>query len=152
MQVTRERHRNGDSNGEVGSVSDGDILGKHSLGVCNERAERWIQWCKENDLVITNTWFQEHLRRLWTWQTPDDNIKNQIDCVTISKRFRNAVHQSKTYPGADCGSDHVPIICKLLIKLKRIRAHKPVPKLQVDMLQNNATIREAYSVTVKKQV
>ena len=37
--------------------SDGDILGKHSLGVCNERGEIWIQWCKENDLVITKHMF-----------------------------------------------------------------------------------------------
>ena len=42
----------GNLNAKVGSVSNGDILGKHGLGVCDERGERWIRWCKQNDLVV----------------------------------------------------------------------------------------------------
>ena len=36
----------------------------------------------KNDLVITNTWFQEHPRRLWTWKSPDDNTKTKL--ITLS--------------------------------------------------------------------
>ena len=62
-----------------------------------------------NNQVITNIWFKHHPRRLWTWKSPGGNIKNQINYITI-KRFTPAVQPNKTYPGADCGSDHNPVI------------------------------------------
>ena len=33
--------------------------------------ERLIEFCQENALVITNTLFQQHKRRLYTWTSPD---------------------------------------------------------------------------------
>ncbi|XP_042883267.1 uncharacterized protein LOC122260182 [Penaeus japonicus] len=105
----------GDLNAKVGQdQGDGDgIIGKHGLGIRNERGDRWVQWCKRHNQIITNTCFQDHPRRLWTWRSPGGNIKNQIDYITINSRFRNAVKHSKAFPGADCGSDHIPVICKL---------------------------------------
>ena len=35
--------------------------------------------------------------------------------------LRNAVKYSKTYPGADCASDHNPVVCKLVIKLRKLK-------------------------------
>ena len=37
------------------------------LGIWNEAGQRLIEFCKENALVITNTLFQQHKRRLYTW-------------------------------------------------------------------------------------
>ena len=96
----------GDLNAKVGQGRYEDIVGPHGLGERNERGDKWIEWCKENDQIILNTWFQQHPRRLWTWKSPAGNVKNQIDYVKISRRYRNAVTQVKCYPGADCGSDH----------------------------------------------
>ena len=41
------------------------------LGVHNEAEQRLIEFCQENPLVITNTLFQQHKRRLYTWVSPD---------------------------------------------------------------------------------
>ena len=41
-----------------------DITGKFGLGVQNEAGQRLIELCQENTLVIANTFFQQHKRRL----------------------------------------------------------------------------------------
>ena len=39
----------------------------HGLGIRNEAGQRLIEFCQENALVIANTFFQQHKRRLDTW-------------------------------------------------------------------------------------
>ena len=141
----------GDLNAKVGNEPDGETVGKFGLGTQNERGERWVQWCKANEYVITNTWYEQHPRRLWTWRSPGDDVKNQIDYIAIKRRYKSAIQQSKAYPGADCGSDHNPVICKLKVKLKVIKKGKSKPRLAYDALLNNQTIRDEYAVTVQNQ-
>ena len=47
------------------------VTGKFGLGVQNEAGQRLIEFCQENSLVIANTLFQQHKRRLYTWTSPD---------------------------------------------------------------------------------
>ena len=44
---------------------------RFGLGIRNEAGQRLIEFCQENALVITNTLFQQHKRRLYTWTSPD---------------------------------------------------------------------------------
>ena len=37
----------------------------------NEAGQRLIEFCQENALVIANTLFQQHKRRVYTWTSPD---------------------------------------------------------------------------------
>ena len=77
--------------------------------------------------------------------------KNQIDYITINNRFRNAVQQSKSYPGADCGSDHNPVICKLKVRLKKLKMIKREQQLDYCQLQNNQDIKNIYAIEVKNR-
>ena len=61
----------GDWNANVGSQEISGVTGKFGLGVQNEAGQRLIEFCQENTLVITNTLFQQHKRRLYTWTSPD---------------------------------------------------------------------------------
>ena len=61
----------GDWNAEVGSQETPGVTGKFGHGVWNEVGQKLIELCKENTLVITNTLFQQHKRRLYTWTSPD---------------------------------------------------------------------------------
>ena len=47
------------------------VSGKFGLGVQNEAGQRLIEFCQEKALVIVNTLFQQHKRRLSTWTSPD---------------------------------------------------------------------------------
>ena len=47
------------------------VKGKFGLGVRNETGQRLTEFCQENALVIANTLFQQHKRRLDTWTSPE---------------------------------------------------------------------------------
>ena len=57
----------GDWNAKVGSQETPGVIGKLGLGIQNEARQRLIEFCQENTLVIANTLFQQHNRRLYTW-------------------------------------------------------------------------------------
>ena len=61
----------GDWNAKVGSQETPGVTGKFALGIQNEAGQRLIEFCQENALVIANTLFQQHKRRLYTWTSPD---------------------------------------------------------------------------------
>ena len=64
----------GDWNAKVGSQETPGVTGKFGLGIRNEAGQRLIESCQENALVVTNTLFQQHKRRLYMditrWSTP----------------------------------------------------------------------------------
>ena len=61
----------GDWNANVGSQETPRLTSKFGLGVQNEAGQTLIEFCQENTLVIANTFFQQHKRRLYTWTSPD---------------------------------------------------------------------------------
>ena len=61
----------GDWNAKVGSQETPGVTGKFGLGVQKEARQRLTEFCQENALVIANTLFQQHRRRLYTWISPD---------------------------------------------------------------------------------
>ena len=71
-------------------------------------------------MVIANTLFQQHKRRLCTWTSPDGQHQNQIDYILCSQRWRSSIQSAKTRLGADCGSDHELLIVKCRLKLKKV--------------------------------
>ena len=52
----------------------------------------------------------------WRWVS----YQNQIDYSLYSQRWRSSIQSAKTRPGADCGSDHEPLIAKFKLKLKKV--------------------------------
>ena len=73
--------------------------------VQNEVGQRLVVFCQENILVIANTLFHQHKRRLYTWTLPDSQYRSQIDYILCSIRWRSSIQSAKTRPGGDCGSD-----------------------------------------------
>ena len=101
--------------------------------------------------MIANTFFQHPKRLLYTWKSPGDIYRNQIDYVLVRKRYRNCVKQCKTYPGADIGSDHNPLITSVSVRLKRA-----FPKVQkketIDWGKlQNPEMKEKYLVDVRNK-
>ena len=110
----------GDWNAKVGSQETPGVTGKFGLGVRNEAGQRLIEFCQENALVIANTLYQQHKRRLYTWISPDGQHQNQIDYILCNQRWRSSIQSAKTRLGADCGSDHELFIAKFRLKLKKV--------------------------------
>ena len=98
-------------------------------------------------MMIANTYFQHPKRRLYTWRSPGDIYRNQIDFILINKRFRNAVKQAPKYPGADVGSYHNPLMIKMNIKLK-----KPTKKLINQHTELNLLKHDEYNTMYAVEV
>ena len=71
---------------------DTGVTGKFGLGVQKEAGQRLTEFSQENTLVIENTLFQQHKRRLYTWTSPDGQYQNQIDYI---QRWRSSYRQQK---------------------------------------------------------
>ena len=109
----------GDWNAKVGSQETPGVTGKFGLGIWNESGQSLIEFCQENVLVIANTLFQQHNRRLDTWTSPDGQQQYQIDYILCNQRWRRSIESAKTRLRADCGSDHELLTTKFRLKLKK---------------------------------
>ena len=82
--------------------------------------QRLIGFYQEDTLVIENTVFQQHKRRLYTWTSWDGQHQNQIDYFLCNQRWRSSIQSAKTRLGGDCGSDYEHLIAKFRLKLKKV--------------------------------
>ena len=119
------------------------------MGTRNERGERLIECCRQNELLITNTYFKQHPRKLYTGKSPDGETRNQIDYVLINNRFRNCVKQAKSYLGSDINSDHNTVIINIKIQLKKLNKTNRKQHLDVSLLKNNSYTAR-YNIRIRK--
>ena len=122
----------GDWNAKVRSQETPGVTGKFGLGIWSEVGQRVIEFCQENALVITNTIFQQHKRRCYTWTSPYGQHRNQIDNIITSQRWKSSIlfitsqrwkssiQSAETRLGGHCGSDHELLIGKFRFKLKKV--------------------------------
>ena len=75
-----------DWNAKVESQKISRVTGKYEIGVQNEAGQKLTDFCQENTLIIANTLFQQHKRKLYTWTSPDGQYRNQIDYILCSQR------------------------------------------------------------------
>ena len=76
----------GDWNAKSRSQEIPGVIGKFGLGVQNEASQRLTEFYKENTLVMANTLFQQHKRRLYMWTSPDGQYQNQTDYIFCRQR------------------------------------------------------------------
>ena len=81
----------GDWNAKIGSQETPGVTGKFEFVIRNEAGQRLIEFCQENALIIANTLFQQHKRRLYTWTSSDYQHQNQIDYILCSQRWRSSI-------------------------------------------------------------
>ena len=108
----------GGFNAKVGRMRDGKAVGPFGLGQRNDRGSMLVEWCTTNRFVITNAWFQQHMKNLYTWKSPGDTCRNQIDYTLINERYRNGMTSVRIYPGTDYDSNHILLMGKIRTDLK----------------------------------
>ena len=94
----------------------------------NERGSRLLEFASSNDLFITNTFGSHKPSRRWTWHHPNGVHHSQIDYILVKKRHKTSVNVAKTrsFPGADIGSDHDLVMMTFNIRLKKIKKESNV--------------------------
>ena len=71
--------------------------------------------------------------------------------IMISGRFKNALLSAKSYPGADCYSDHALVLAKFRLKLKKNKKKPMNTKLNLAILRSDQDIRQKYALSVKNK-
>ena len=119
----------GDWNAKVGKDDFGNwqgICGPFRNDDTNVRGLRLLEFATFNDLVLANTFCHHKVSRRWTWHSPKGQHHNQIDYILVRKRFRSGVNIARTrsFPGADIGSDHDLLMMTFRLRLKTISKPK----------------------------
>ena len=139
----------GDMNAVVGEGKEEEVAGEFGLGLRNERGDKLVEFCQRNKLGITNTFFNHHPRRRYTWKMPVDINRYQIDFILVKQRFKNQVKDSRSYPGCDVGCDHVLVMMTSELKFKRIKKRNRC-KWDLVKLKNKNTLELYQQATDKK--
>ena len=144
----------GDMNAKVGCDNSGRelIMGKHGLGDMNENGEFFTDFCGLNDLVIGGTTFAHKDIHKVTWTSPDKSVKNQIDHIAISRRWRKTLRDVRAHRGAEIGSDHELIIAKLQVRIASVRkqGNTKSPRFDTAKLQSPQAKQE-FSINLKNR-
>ena len=136
-------------NAKIGKEKYGSVVGRYGVGERNKRGTHPINFCEENKLVIMNTFFKQHSRRLYTWKSPGDGYKNQNDYLMINERYKNSINNAYTYTGADINSDHILLVMKMKLKIP----HKNNRQERADLqLLKKEDIQAQYAIEVIKPI
>ena len=134
----------GDFNAKIGKgiqlEEESNVIGNYGLGERNERGNLLVEFCIGNNLFVSNTLFYQHPRRLYTWVSPGDRVRNQIDFILVKRRWKSSVKSAKTLPGADIGSDHQLLIAEVRLKLKRITVGQKAQRFDLLNIDQNYKI------------
>ena len=79
----------------MGSQETPVVTGKFGLGIRNKAGQRLIEFCKEKALIIANTLFQQHKRRLYTWTSADGQHQIQTDHFFFAAKDREALYSQQ---------------------------------------------------------
>ena len=110
--------------------------------VTNDRGYRLLEFAKTNELKIVNTFGPHKKSRIQTWHSPGGIYHNQIDYILVSKRLSTSVNINKTrsFPGADIGSDHDMLMMTFSLHLKNTKKNKFTRnKFDLEKLKNPET-------------
>ena len=93
--------------------------GRYCNSKSNERGLRLLEFVSYNDLMLANTFDPHEAPRRAT----NGKHHNQIDDIMVRNRFRSSVNIAKTrsFPGADIGSDHDLVMMTFKLLLKRVK-------------------------------
>ena len=110
----------GDFNARVGTDHESweSILGRHGVGNENSNGTRLLSLCSQNQLCITNTFFQQANRYKTTWMHPRSKQWHMIDYVITRHRDIKDVFHTRAMSGSSTWSDHRLVRSKLAFKVK----------------------------------
>ena len=116
----------------------------------NERGLRLLQFVTYNKLGLANTYDPHKASRRWTWHSLNGQHHNQIDYILLKQQFRSGINIAKTrsFPGADIGSDHDLVMMNFRLRLKKIVKPKQVRmKFDIEKLKD-PIIAEAFQAMI----
>ena len=144
----------GDMNAKIGKDNDNwkGTMGKEGLGQMNENGLLFADFCTLNELIIGGTLFPHKPTHKATWISPDLRTENQIDHLSITKKWRRVLLDVRVKRGADINSDHHLLVGEFRMKLaaKKKTDNKVQRRFEIRKLQNSK-IRQELGITLRNR-
>ncbi|GFS08875.1 craniofacial development protein 2-like [Elysia marginata] len=86
-----------------------------------------------------NTFGPHKPSKRWTWHSPGGEYNNQIYHIMINCQFQSSVNiaQTRSFPRADFGGDHEPIMMIFALRLKKNKKRRKLRiKFDIDKLKD----------------
>ena len=115
------------------------VTGTFGLGVQYEAGHRLTEFFQENPLVIANTLFQQHKRRLYTWPSPDGQYQNQID-YSLKPKMKKLYTISKNKTRSWLWLRSLMLSAKFRHKLKKVGKTTRSFRYDVNQILYNYTV------------
>ena len=112
------------------------VIGPHGMGDCNGNGERLLDFCSNNQLLVTNTWFKHKPIHKTTWFRNGNCSRpgHIIDYILVNRRFRSSILDTHVYWSVLHESDHELVVSTLRFKIKTKRHQFTVPHHQTTNL------------------
>ncbi|XGW07245.1 hypothetical protein V3C99_017075 [Haemonchus contortus] len=129
----------GDFNAKIGCGEETEkFIGRHGLGVRNERGDVLANFCSENELYVMNNHFKKRNSRKWTWISPNMQTRNAIDFVLSADR---TIFQDVDIIGRfKFVSEHRLVMAKIRLENKRYHSRKAETTTNFDAKVFSATL------------
>ena len=144
----------GDMNAKIGKDNDNwkGTMGKEGLGQMNENGLLFADFYTLNELIIGGTLFPHKPTHKSTWISPDLQTENQIDHITITKKWRRVLLDVRVKRGADINSDHHLLVGEFRMELaaKKKTDNKVQRRFEIRKRQNTKT-RQELGITLQNR-
>ena len=140
-------------NAKVGEDAQKDweeVCGPSCNPETNDRGLKLLDFATYNNLVLANTLGNHKPSRRWIWHSPDGTHHNQVGYILVKKRFRSGIKtaRTRTFPGADVGSDHDMVMMTVQTRLKNSRQPNQ-PRIRFDLEKlNDPSVMSAFQATI----
>ena len=129
----------GDFNAHVGNRTSQwqSVIGPYGPDEVNANGERLLDFCANNNLIVSNSWFQHKSIHQLTWYRNGDRSQpgHMIDLVLINRKFRSSMLDTRVFRATHLQSDHELVISTIRFKIKSKRLQqKRAPSIQTEGL------------------
>ncbi len=139
-----------------------DNLGRHGKGTMNSSGKCLLEFCAENDLIITNTIFKHKAAHITTWTDPfrkfmqngtrRNPMRNQIDFIITKINHKCFLKDSRAHGGIITDADHK--LVKTSFEIKWYTKNNNTKK-QLNINYNNfsnTSMRNQYQQEIDNQI
>ena len=128
---------------QVSEMENQLVVGKYAKNKVNENGNLLIEFCKLQNLLITNTIFKHKPSHQTTWISPlpstfphKNPYRNQIDYILLRKNLNSKIFGSRSFNSNFTRSDHKPVIAKIQIKWTYTKKATGTRSFNLSKLQN----------------